>query len=115
MSKVVFKLRINVPKNKKHDALELIRYLSLPTKARQGCLSSKAYQSIDDATVLDLVEEWQSESELDNYIRSSEFKKVFVLMELSSREPEIQFQIVSQAQGMERIIDIRRDIFPRTH
>jgi quinol monooxygenase YgiN len=114
VSKVVFRLRINVSSSKKHDALELIRFLSVPTRAKQGCLSSQTYQSIDDPAVLDLVEEWRSETELDNYIRSSEFKKVFVLMELSSRVPEIQFQMVSQTQGMERIIDIRSEITPYT-
>ncbi|MEN8808765.1 MAG: antibiotic biosynthesis monooxygenase [Desulfobacterales bacterium] len=113
MPKVVFRLRINVSPSNKHDALELIRFLSVPTRAKRGCLNSKAYQSIDDATALDIVEEWQSETELDDYIRSSEFKKVFVLMELSRREPEIQFQMVSQIQGMERIVDIRRDMILR--
>jgi quinol monooxygenase YgiN len=114
MAKVVFRLRINVSPGNKHDALELIRFLSVPTRANRGCLSSKAYQQIDDASALDIVEEWQSETELDDYIRSSEFKKVFVLMELSNKEPQIQFLTVSQAQGIERIVDIRSEITPST-
>jgi quinol monooxygenase YgiN len=64
------------------------------------------YQDIEDPNALTLVEEWESRTDLDKHIRSSEYKKVLAAMDLSDQPPEIKFNDILKTDGMELIEEV---------
>ena len=107
MQRIVFSVRITVSHKNKKEALELIRYLGSTFK-RPGCISRRGYQDIDNPNVLSLVEEWDTQADLENHIRSTEFLRTLALIDLSNKPPQIRFNTISHKRGMDMIMAIRQ-------
>jgi hypothetical protein len=53
------------------------------------------------------LEKWESHQDLEKYLASDDYRKKLSLMDLSSREPEVDFHEVSETKGMDWIIAVR--------
>ena len=100
---ITFSMRIVVPPEKRGEVLEALRLVRGPTRVLPGCINFQVYQEVDDANALILLEEWKSRAELDNHIRSEDFRKILFMMDLSSEPPVIQINAVSRTGGIEVI------------
>jgi quinol monooxygenase YgiN len=89
--------------SKLKEILQSVRPLLAPTRVLSGCVSISFYQNIENPNVLSLVEEWQSQADLDYHLCSDEFKRLLSVMEMSSRKPEIRFMTISRTAGLEAV------------
>lgn len=101
---IIATLRIVVPPEKRDAVLQTLRSLLGPTQVQPGCISCQVHQDIENENALTLVEEWESQAELDRHIRSEEYRKVLAVMDMSSKPPEIKFNTVSSTAGMETVV-----------
>jgi quinol monooxygenase YgiN len=46
---------------------------------------------------------WRSEEELERHLRSDDYQKVLLVMEMSLKQPEIRFDTISSSTGFETI------------
>jgi hypothetical protein len=46
---------------------------------------------------------WRSEEELERHLRSDEYHKVLLVLEMASKQPEIRFDTISSSTGIEAI------------
>ena len=60
-----------------------------------------------DADVITLVEEWESQAELDLRLGSEEYRAVLGALELSRAQPEVHFDTVTRRAGLEGIASAR--------
>jgi hypothetical protein len=58
---------------------------------------------VDSEPVFMLDQLWVSGEGLEGYLRSEEFRKVLVVVEMSLEPPEIRFEEVSRSTGVETI------------
>ena len=70
---IVNTTRITVPPEKRTEFLQTIRPLLEPSKRAQGCRAFDFYLDASDENSTLLVSEWETETDLNNYLRSDDF------------------------------------------
>ena len=104
-------MRIKVPRNRRKDFLDAARMFSGRCRVQPGCLSCRFYQELDNTDTAILIQEWDSRSNLNDHMRSNEFRIILSLMELSSETPEFKLSTVSKTEGLEAIETVRAEAF----
>lgn len=93
---------------KKRKEIQKAFFPLLPfVRLQSGCLMCYVYQDLENKEAIFLYEEWQTSKDLYRHIRSEQYKKTLALIDLSSKPPEIKFNHVSSASGMELIREVR--------
>jgi len=105
---IIASIRIVVTPEKRHDVLRTLRPILGPTKVRGGCKECRFYEDIEDLNTLLLVQGWESQTALESYIRSEEYRKVLAAMDLAVEKPEVTFHTVTRTAGMEFIKTVRK-------
>ena len=95
--------RVVVYPERRDDVLKTLRPLIGPTEVQPGCISCRIHQDVDNANILTLVEEWETQADLDKHIASDDFRRVLAVLDLSIKPPEIRFDGISQTAGIELI------------
>jgi quinol monooxygenase YgiN len=96
-------LRIHVLPSKHDEVYRLFRGLLEQARVRGGCLACGVYQDLEDPAVLALVQEWASWDDLERYLRSEDYRKLLVVMEVSTHRPEVWFDTIATREGLERV------------
>jgi len=89
---------------------EVIRTLTAqlgPLRVQPGCLRCDLYQDIENRETITLVEEWESQVDLDLRLRSEEYRAVLAAIELAQEQPLIHFDTVTRRAGLEIVASAR--------
>ncbi len=78
-----------------------------PTRVQPGCLRCDLYRDVKDQGAITLVEEWDSQAELDCRLRSEDYRAVLAALELSQAQPVIHFDTVIRRAGLETVAAAR--------
>ena len=73
-----------------------------------GCLSCRIYEDIEEDNVILYEEMWESQEELERHLRSDEYRKVLLVMEMALHHPEVGFNTLTSSTGIETIEKARR-------
>ena len=104
---IVSIVRIVVPSEKRIEILEMLRWYLGPAGHQPGCISSQAYQGLDDENEIIWIQKWRSQRYLNRHLCSNDYLKILDLMDLSIETPEVNFITVSKKAGMDLIKEIR--------
>jgi len=104
---IIMTLRFTVPPEKIADVIAIINSIKEPICVEPGCNHFSLYNDINNDNALMLVGEWESQEALEEVIHMEDFSKIFVVIELASRAPEISFNTVSDRVGLELIEKLR--------
>jgi quinol monooxygenase YgiN len=85
------------------EALQILRSIIERTLAEAGCLSCSVYQDTELENHFIFTQEWRSEKDLQRQLRSNEFQKVLLVMEMASTLPGVRFDTISSTSGVETI------------
>lgn len=78
-----------------------------PTQVEKGCLSCLLYQAWSNPNVLYIESRWETNADLIKHIRSDNYKRLILLMELGDEAPTVEFLTVTEVKGLEFIKDVR--------
>ena len=78
-----------------------------PIRVQPGCLRCELYRDVEDPGAITLVEEWDSQAELDRRLRSDDYRAVLAAIELAQEQPAIHFDTVIRRAGLEIIASAR--------
>ena len=107
MAMIISTLRIlTAPKSRAEVVRALTAQLG-PTRAQPGCHRCDLYQDIENRETLTLVEEWESQAELDLRLRSEDYRSVLAAIDLSQKQPVIHFDTVTRRGGLEVVASAR--------
>ena len=107
MAMVISTLRIlTAPKSRAEVVRTLTAQLG-PLRVQSGCLRCDLYQDIENRDIVTLVEEWESQAELDVRLRSDEYRAVLETIELGQEQPIIRFDTVTRSGGFETVASAR--------
>ncbi len=96
---IISTLRIvTVPQSRAKVVRTLAAQLG-PTRVQPGCLRCDLYQDIENREAITLVEEWESQADLDPRLRSEDYRAVLAAIELSQEQPVIRFDTVTRRTG----------------
>jgi len=104
---IISTLRIvTVPQSRAKVVRTLAAQLG-PTRVQPGCLRCDLYQDIENREAITLVEEWESQADLDPRLRSEDYRAVLAAIELSQEPPLIHFDTVTRRTGLEIVASSR--------
>jgi quinol monooxygenase YgiN len=92
-----------IPSAKHGEVLRILRGMSAQNRIQPGCLSSYIYKDAEEANVLMVEEAWTGEEELERHLRSADYSRLLLVMEMASENPEIRFSTISKSSGIEII------------
>jgi quinol monooxygenase YgiN len=88
---------------RRRDLLETMRGTLEPARVERGCLSYRLYEDAENRNAFVLVEEWETQQDLESHIRTDNQRRMLALMDLLSEQPEWRFNTVSHTAGMDLI------------
>jgi quinol monooxygenase YgiN len=95
-----------IPENRK-EFLQTLLSLIDRVRSEKGSISHNVYQDVEDENAFVIIEEWETQADLDNHLRSDRFGVLLGALSLSSETPEIRFNTLVQTAGIEALKAIR--------
>ena len=96
-------LRIAIPLEKRGEALKILKSVVARNKAQPDCVFCRICEDALEDNVLQFEEMWRSEEELERHLRSDQYHKVLLVMEMALKHPEVRFDTVTSSRGIETI------------
>ena len=96
-------IRMNVLSEKRMELSQTIASLSLSTRMEKGCQRCDFCRSIEDENRFFLLEEWDTQENLKNHLKSEHFKVIRGAKNLLQEPFETMFHNVFHPAGMEKI------------
>jgi quinol monooxygenase YgiN len=78
--------------------LQAIRSLQGRLKQEEGFRKCTVYQEVADGSAFKLIEEWKTQDDLDNYLKSNVFRVLIGALKVLSVEFEVRYRMVSVKQ-----------------
>ena len=107
MAMVISTLRILTAPQSRAKVVRTLSAQLGPTRVQPGCHKCDLYQDVEDPEVITLVEEWESQGDLDLRLGSEDYRAVLAAIELSREQPEIHFDTVTRRAGLEVVASAR--------
>ena len=100
---VLATIRMTISARKFGEALRILRSVAERSRVQPGCLSCQVYRNGQEDNVLMFEQIWRTEGTLNLYLQSDEYRNVLLVMEMALKQPEVRFNTVSTATGIETI------------
>jgi quinol monooxygenase YgiN len=78
-----------------------------PTRAERGCLRCELYTSWTGSNTVLMESLWRTREDLIQHLKSDRYKSFLQLMEMSTKQPLIEFFIVSRTHGLDIVEEAR--------
>ena len=101
-------IRMLIPPKRRGEVMEILSSLAERSRFEAGCLGTRVYQDVEVEPAILIEQLWKSGEDLECYLRSEEFRKVLLVVEMAVEPPEIRFDAISQSTGFETMEKGRR-------
>jgi quinol monooxygenase YgiN len=93
-------INMEIASDKMGEALQILRSIVERTRAETGCVSCSVYQDTEAENQLVFAQEWRSEDDLQRHLRSADYQKVLLVMEMALTRPEVRFDTIITTNGV---------------
>jgi quinol monooxygenase YgiN len=104
---MIVMLKIVLPNKRRQEVLEALHQFKKLAEISFGCVRCHITQDVDKPDTIIYSEEWECRDALEKHIRSSKYRHLLEIIELSAQAPEIKFYTVSKTEGLEVVEAIR--------
>ena len=101
------RIAMNALPEKQKEVMQTLLSMIESTGKGKGCLSHHVFRDIEDENVFNLIDEWETREDLDQYIMSSTFGVLLGTKSLLCEPPSIQIHTVSNSEGMAAVKAVR--------
>jgi quinol monooxygenase YgiN len=101
-------IRMMIPSRKRGEVLEILSSIAERARFEPGCISCRVYRGVEVESLIMLEEVWRDEEDLERHLRSDEYRKELLVVEMAVEPPEVRFDAVSRSTGFETIEKARR-------
>ena len=88
-------------------ALELIRRVIEPIRAKQGCHSCTLVQEVGPEEALRYTEEWTSVDAFRRHVQSPDFWPILLAIDLCCAEPQVKIGALTLQGGLDLLLRLR--------
>jgi quinol monooxygenase YgiN len=96
-------IKMSFSPEKIDETLNILRSIVERTRAEAGCISCSVYLDTEDKSAVVFEEKWRSNDDLQRYLRSEDYQKVLLVMEMANRKPDVRFDTITVSSGVEII------------
>jgi quinol monooxygenase YgiN len=104
---ILMSVTMIVPLGQRLEIIRALRSMLGPTRVEPGCLSCRLCEDTEKEGMLCLLESWDTAADFRRRLRSEEFRRLLMILDLSSELPRVQMHIVTRTLGMETIFAAR--------
>ncbi len=104
---IISTLRIVAAPKSRATVIRTLAAQMAPVRVQPGCLRCDLYRDVEDPGAIALMEEWESQADLDLRLRSEEYRAVLAAIELAQEQPVIHFDTVTRRAGLEIVASAR--------
>ena len=107
-------LSITAARGESWRLIDALRSLMVPTQRERGCVGCQLLLSSEssDPARISYVEDWFSEEDLREQVRSDRFSRLLGLMECALERPQLQFQLPGGLRGLDYVEEVRAALEP---
>jgi quinol monooxygenase YgiN len=91
------------PGKRLEEAQRILTSVAERTRIEPGCISCRIYQDVVDKHILMIDESWANKEDLQRHLRSEDYLKVLLVIEMASETPEIRFDTIARSAGVNTI------------
>jgi quinol monooxygenase YgiN len=91
----------------RHDVMRMLRVLRGHAAAKAGCLEFRLSQDLTDPNVLTVTERWATRADMDAHIRSTDYRLMLAVIDLSTAPPQIRFDVTEPIGGLDLVWAMR--------
>ena len=95
--------RMLLPQRKIKEALKILRSIVEQSQFHPGCLGSFLYGNLEEKNAILIDSAWQDQESLENHLRSEEYHRLLLVMEMAVERPEIRFDTIASSTGIETV------------
>jgi len=96
-------IRMVMAPEKEDEVQQILQSLVERVRAEPGCQGCSIYKDTEKAHTIIFEEFWRGEEDLQRHLKSNEYRKVLLAMEIGIEPPEIRFDTVTSSRGVETI------------
>jgi quinol monooxygenase YgiN len=100
-------MHISVPQGKKQAFTKALASLVAPIQGQPGCLGCRLLQASPRQNGVHILARWESQEYLAHYLRSQDYKRLLLLIELSATPPVVEFFNVVEIRGLDLVEQAR--------
>jgi len=101
---VLATLRMAIPLQQRGEALKILKSIVARNQAQpDDCVFCHICEDVLEENILQFEEMWRNEEEFENHLRSDEYHKLLLVLEMALKPPEIRFDTISNSTGIETI------------
>ena len=100
---IIATLRMAARPERREEVEQIVRGILESTRVQRGCQSYSFCQDVEDANSYFILEQWATQADLEEFIRSKNYRKLLAAMELLSEPPEVKINAISYTAGLEAI------------
>ncbi|MEE4313785.1 MAG: antibiotic biosynthesis monooxygenase family protein [Desulfofustis sp.] len=102
MNTITFFLEISAAKQK--EFMQTVRLLNERIKNEKGLVKLNLFQSVDNPSLMQIIEEWRTQEDLDTHTRSENFRLLVSTLKVLSKHSRILYELKpDRAKKMQRI------------
>ena len=106
-SRVRMTIEWYVPLGQTRPITLALHSLAAETRTAHGCIACSVATDIGNRGTVRYTEEWQTEDDLRQRIRSETFAQLFTLMEGAIQPPRIEFALPHETRGLDFVEEVR--------
>ena len=107
---VLLFVKMNAMPEKRKELLQTLEAILERVRKETGCVRANLYQNMENDRGFMLIEEWRSQEDLENHIRSDSFSVLLGANGLLDQTAVIESHAASRSSGMEAFLKTRRHL-----
>lgn len=100
-------VRMTLPAARLSEVTGILAPMVERTRAEIGCLGCHLHRDALEEAILSVEEVWATEADLNRHLRSTDYRRLLMVMDLARVPPEVRFDNVSNSTGIETIQNAR--------
>lgn len=96
-------IRMKMPAQKIREGLEILRSVAERARVQPGSIDCRIYKDAQEENVIMFDELWRSQEDLDQHLRSADYREVLLVVEMAQEKPEVRFHEIVRSSGLETI------------
>lgn len=103
-------IRMKIEMKMFDEILQTLKSMTGSTNLQRGCLSSRLYRDEIENAVFMVEDIWDNEEDLERYLRSEDYRRILLVLEMACEQPDIKFQTISEQAGLEVVEKARKSV-----
>ena len=98
-------ITVDINPESREEFVQAVRSMTENLKKEKGFKKSGFFQDVENASRFNLIEEWETQDDLDSHVQSDIFRVLMGALKVLAEHAEVRYNLISDKSG-KRVVDI---------